>query len=178
MAVSEGFAFAESERTKSSAKVDEFGHARLSGVSEALAEIVEDAVGRRCRHDRLGNLHRCFSYAASAVDREEAYAVGRNAVDRACNGETDLMITIQRKHDAPFEFECQTTSLMSVADKERVVPAEWINERQNGVTEEFIKYAKPLMQGTGECMPALLPTYPRLQQHRIEAKLPAHVRVK
>ena len=176
VAVSEGFAFAESERTKSSAKVDEFGHARLSGVSEALAEIVEDAVGRRCRHDRLGNLHRCFSYAASAVDLEEAYAVGHNAVDRACNGETDLMITIQRKQDEPFRFECETTSLMSVADKERVVPAEWINERQNGVTEEFIKYAKPLMQGTGECMPTLLPTYPRLQGHRVEAKLPAHVR--
>lgn len=178
VAVSEGFAFAESEKVSSSAKLDEFGHARLSGVAEALAEVVEEAIGRRCRSDRLGNLHRCFSYAASIVDLEEAYAVGRNAVERACNGETDLMITIQRKNDEPFEFECETTSLMSVADKERLVPAEWINDRQNGVTEEFIKYAKPLMRGTCEQMPEALPTYPRLRMHRVEGKLEGYVRGK
>jgi 6-phosphofructokinase 1 len=178
VAVSEGFAFAESERVASSAKLDEFGHARLSGVAEALAQVVEESIGRRCRHDRLGNLHRCFSYAASAVDLEEAYAVGHNAVERACNGETDIMITIQRLSDEPFKFECETTALLSVADKERVVPAEWINERQNGVTEEFLRYAKPLMRGTEECMPALLPSYPRLQGHGIEGKLGAYVRAK
>ncbi len=178
VAVSEGFAFAESEMTKSSGKLDEFGHARLSGVAEALAEIVEEAIGRRCRHDRLGNLHRCFSYAASAVDLEEAYAVGRNAVDRACNGETDLMITIQRKSDDPFQFECETTSLTSVADRERLVPTEWINERQNGVTEAFLRYCRPLMKGTGERMPEGLPRYPRLQGHRVERKLTEYVRGK
>ena len=178
VAVSEGFSFATSEKTKSSDIVDEFGHARLTGVAEALAEIVEKELGCRCRYDRLGNLHRCFSYAASAVDREEAYAVGHNAVVRACNGETDIMITIQRLSDEPFRFECETTALLSVADKERVVPAAWINERQNGVTEEFIRYAKPLMRGTEECMPALLPSYPRLQGHVIDKKLAPYVRVK
>ncbi len=176
VAVSEGFTFAEGDMFKSSDKVDEFGHARLSGVAEAIANIVEEAVGRRCRHDRLGNLHRCFSYAASAVDLEEAYAVGQAAVNRACDGETDVMITIQRKQNDPFVFECETTSLLSVADKERLVPAEWINARGNGVTEEFIEYARPLMRGTGERVPEGLPTYPRLRGRYVEKRLAAYQR--
>jgi 6-phosphofructokinase 1 len=178
VAVSEGFAFAESERTASSAKLDEFGHARLSGVAEALAEVVEEAIGHRCRYDRLGNLHRCFSYAAAAVDREEAYAVGHNAVERAGHGETNLMVTIERQSDEPFRFACGTTPLLSVADQERRVPAAWINERQNGVTEEFLRYARPLMTGTEERMPALLPSYPRLRGYAVEKKLAPYVRVK
>jgi 6-phosphofructokinase 1 len=173
-----------SELTGASAKLDEFGHARLGGVAEFLAKIVEEEAlssfpsKPRCRRDRVGNLHRCFSYAASAVDLEEAYAVAHNAVERAANGETDLMITIERKNDAPFQFECETTSLMSVANKERRVPREWINERQNGVTEEFLRYCRPLMRGTGECMPEGLPAYPRLQGHYVEKKLEAYVRGK
>jgi 6-phosphofructokinase 1 len=178
VAVSEGFAFAESERTKSSEKLDEFGHARLSGVAEALAGVVEEAIGKRCRHDRLGNLHRCFSYAASAVDLDEAYAVGGNAVDRACAGETNQMVTITRTADEPFQFRCDATPLLSVANLERTVPREWINARGNGVTAEFIQYAKPLMRGTGECMPAGLPHYPRLQQFPVEKKLTPYLRAK
>ncbi|HEY3397757.1 MAG TPA: 6-phosphofructokinase [Armatimonadota bacterium] len=176
VAVSEGFSFAESEKVTTSDQLDEFGHARLSGVAEALAKMVEKAIGKRCRHDRLGNLHRCFSYAASAVDLAEAYAVGQNAVQRACAGETDVMVTIKRLSDEPFTFECDCTSLLSVADVERVVPAEWINERGNGVTEEFLNYARPLMQGTGECMPQGLPHYPRLMQHFVDKKLSPYVR--
>jgi 6-phosphofructokinase 1 len=178
VAVSEGFAFAEADRVKSSEKLDEFGHARLSGVAEALAGVVEEAIGKRCRHDRLGNLHRCFSYAASAVDLDEAYAVGQNAVARACAGETNQMVTITRLADDPFQFRCDATPLLSVANLERCVPREWINERGNGVTAEFIQYAKPLMRGTGECMPEVLPHYPRLQQFPVGAKLPPYVRAK
>ena len=141
--------------------------------------MVEEAIGKRCRYDRLGNLHRCFSYAASAVDLEEAYAVGQAAVERACAGETNEMITITRLSapgEEPFRFQCDTTPLLSVADVERLVPREWINERGNGVTREFIDYAKPLMRGTGECMPAGLPAYPRLMRYFIEKKLQPYIR--
>ncbi len=176
VAVSEGFAFAESEMTKSSDQVDEFGHARLSGVAQALSDMVEEAIGARCRHDRLGNWHRCFAYARSRVDFDEAYAVGENAVNRACQGETEVMITIQRLQDEPFEFECEDTSLLSVADKEKTVPREWINQRGNGVTAEFIRYARPLMQGAGVAIPEGLPAYPRLQGQYVDKKLPPYVR--
>ncbi len=178
VAVSEGFHFAEAELQTVSEKVDEFGHKRLGGVAQALADMLEEELGVRARFDRLGNLQRCFAWAVSKVDWEEAYAVGQDAVRRAVSGETDVMITIQRKNDDPFEFECETTSLMSVADETKLVPREWINERGNGVTEEFIKYAKPLVMGEGEVIPADLPHYPRFEKRMIEKKLPEYVRPK
>ncbi len=176
VAVSEGFHFAEAELATVSEKVDEFGHARLGGVAQALADMLEEEIGVRARFDRLGNLQRCFGYCVSKVDWEEAYAVGQDAVRRAVNGETDVMITIQRKNDDPFEFECETTSLASVADQTKLVPREWINERGNGVTEEFIRYAKPLLQGPEIVLPPDLPHYPRFEKHMIEPKLPEYHR--
>ena len=176
VAVSEGFAFAESEKVTRSAKVDEFGHARLGGVAEALAEVVEEAIGRRCRNDRIGNLHRCFAYTVSPVDLAEAYAVGQNAVQRAGQGETDVMVTLERLRAEPFEFECGATSLLSVADQEKLVPREWLNERGNGVTEEFLDYARPLLGGAEITIPGELPHYPRLQRHYIAKQLAAYSR--
>ncbi len=178
VAVSEGFAFSEAEIATVGEKVDEFGHKRLGGVAQALADMLEEEIGVRARFDRLGNLQRCFAYAISKPDWEEAYAVGADAVRRAVAGETDVMITIQRKNDEPFEFECETTSLASVADKVKLVPREWINERGNGITEEFVRYAKPLMQGEEIVVPAGLPHFPRLQKYPIEPKLPAYERKK
>jgi len=177
VAVSEGFAFSEAELATVSDKVDEFGHKRLGGVAQALAEMLESELGVRARFDRLGNLQRCFQYCLSKVDWQEAYAVGQDAVRRAAAGETDVMITIQRKSSSPFTFECETTSLLSVADKVKLVPREWINERGNGVTEEFLEYVTPLLEG--EDIPGGgLPRYPRLQGHRVEVKLPPYERPK
>ncbi|MCD6350773.1 MAG: 6-phosphofructokinase [Armatimonadetes bacterium] len=178
VAVSEGFAFSEAELATVGEKVDEFGHARLGGVAQALADMLEEEIGVRARFDRLGNLQRCMAFCRSKVDFQEAYAVGEEAVRRAVAGETGIMITIQRKQDDPFEFECETTSLESVADKVKLVPREWINDRGNGITEEFVNYALPLMQGEDEPLPANIPAYPRLQKYPIEGKLPPYERKK
>jgi len=175
IAVSEGFSFAESEAATTSEKVDEFGHARLGGVAEALADMVEEELGVRCRFDRLGNMQRCFALAQSQVDLDIAYAVGEDAVRRACNGETDVMITIQRKNDDPYEFECETTSLSSVAGKTRCLPDEYINDEQNGVTTAYLEYARPLI-APREDYPLGLPNYPRFQRFSIEPKLEAYER--
>jgi len=176
VAVSEGFAFSEAEIATVSKKVDEFGHARLGGVAQALADMLEEHIGVRARFDRLGNLQRCFAYCISKPDWDEAYAVGQNAVRRSTAGETDVMITIQRKSDDPFEFECETTSLASVADKVRVVPREWVNDRGNAVTEDFVRYAKPLVQGQATALPPGLPHYPRFRKYFVEGKLPRYER--
>ena len=178
VAVSEGFSFADSDLATTSAKVDEFGHGRLGGVAQALGNMIEEEIGVRARNDTLGNLQRCFAWCASQVDLDEAYAVGTNAVERACNGETDVMITIQRKSSEPFVFETETTSLMSVADQTRLVPTEWINERQNGVTQEFVDYVKPLMQGLDEPQAPALPAYPRLRKQFVSKKLEPYARTK
>ena len=178
VAVSEGFGFAESELATTSQKLDEFGHSRLGGVAQALGDMIEEELGVRARNDKLGNLQRCFAYCASQADLDEAYAVGVDAVTRACDGETDVMITIQRKNNDPFEFETETTSLMSVADETKVVPDEWINQRQNGVTPEFIEYVRPLVQGMREPVAAELPRYPRMRRLYVERKLSAYTREK
>ncbi len=173
--VSEGFSFAESEIATTSEKVDEFGHARLGGVAEALADMVEEELGVRCRFDRLGNMQRSFALAQSQVDLDIAYAVGEDAVRRACRGETDVMITIQRKNDDPYEFECETTSLSSVAGKTRYLPDEYINDEQNGVTEAYLEYARPLTTPR-KYYPSGLPTYPRFQKFPVEPKLEPYER--
>lgn len=176
VAVSEGFSFADSDVETSSEKVDEFGHQRLAGVARALAEMVEDDLGVRCRYDKLGNLQRAFAPCASQVDHDEAYAVGRAAVSHAVAGETDVMMIIRRENNDPFEFDIDTTSLMSVAGKTRLVPDDWINVDKNGVTDDFIEYAGPLMMGAACPTEDGLPTYPVFQKHFIDKKLDEYVR--
>jgi ATP-dependent phosphofructokinase / diphosphate-dependent phosphofructokinase len=178
VAVSEGFGFADSDLATTSQKVDEFGHARLGGIAQALGDMIEEEIGVRARNDKLGNLHRCFSYCLSQPDLDQAYAVGANAVARACNGETDVMITIERKSSEPYVFETETTSLMSVADQTKVVPLEWLNERQNGVTQAFVDYCKPLLQGFEGPVSSALPHYPRLRKLMTERKLQPYARTK
>jgi len=178
VAVSEGFNFGESELANTSEKLDEFGHARLGGVAEALADMIEESIGVRARFDKLGNLQRAFSPCMSKADADEAYAVGQDAVNRAMAGETDIMITIQRLSNDPFEFETETTSLMSVADATKLVPDDWINEEGNGVTDEFIQYCMPLISGAAFALPDGLPEYSVFQRHPVERKLPPYERKK
>jgi ATP-dependent phosphofructokinase / diphosphate-dependent phosphofructokinase len=178
IAVSEGFTFADSDLAKSSDKVDEFGHARLGGVAEALGKMVEEAIGVRVRTDKLGNLQRCFAYCMSDVDNEQAYAAGFEAVKRAVEGKTDIMTTIERTSNSPYAWEIGETSLMSVADQTKVVPAEWINADQNGVTDEFVQYISPLLGKTPSAVPMDIPVYGVFQKHFIEPKLAEYKRAK
>ena len=120
-------------------------------------------------------MQRCFALAQSQVDLDEAYAVGDNAVRRACAGETDIMITIERKNNDPFAFECETTSLSSVAGQTRTLPVEFMNAEQNNVAEAFLDYARPLITPRVQVLPAL-PDYPRFHRFAIEPKLEPHVR--
>jgi 6-phosphofructokinase 1 len=178
IAVSEGFTFADSDLAKTSDKVDEFGHARLGGVAEALGKMVEDAIGTRVRTDKLGNLQRCFAYCMSDVDNDQAYAAGHAAAEKALGGETDIMTTIVRNSNEPYSWEIGTTSLMSVADQTKVVAMDWVNEDQNGVTAEFVQYVEPLLGRTPSAVPMDIPTYPVFQKHFIEPKLEKYVRAK
>ena len=178
VAVSEGFSFADSEVATTSDKLDEFGHARMGGVAEALGKMVEEAIGARVRTDKLGNLERCFAYCMSDVDNDQAYTAGYEAVMRAAAGKTDIMTTIVRKSDSPYAWEIGETSLTSVADQTKVVPAEWINADQNGVTDEFVKYVEPLLGTTPDAVSMRIPSYGVFQKHFIEPKLEKYVRAK
>ena len=176
IAVSEGFTFAGEERQTTSDQVDEFGHSRLGGVAQWLSDVIEEGVGVRSRHDKLGNLQRCFAATASQVDLDQAYAVGKTAVEWAVEGQTDVMITIERKNDDPYQWEPAATSLMSVAGESKGVPREWINEEGNDITEEFVTYCRPLLVGRACELDTGFTSFPQFHKHTIEKKLEPYER--
>ena len=176
IAVSEGFAFAGEDKATTSEKVDEFGHSRLGGIAQWLGDVLEEATGVRARNDKLGNLQRCFAATASQVDLDQAYAVGKTAVEWAVEGQTDIMITIERKRDDPYTWECGATSLMTVAGDSKPVPREWINEDRNDITEEFVTYCKPLLAGRACQLDTGFSSFPRFRKHLVECRLCAYER--
>ena len=172
VAVSEGFSFEGDDMEKTSDKVDSFGHARLGGVGKAVSDLLEEeGVASRSRDDKLGNLQRCFGWATSGVDLDEAYEVGAQAVAKAVAGETDIMVTIDRMSDDPYEARMGDTALMSVAGVEKDVPPEFINEEGNGVTEAFMTYISPLVSDSAGTVGDALPNWPRLTGFPVEKKL-------
>ncbi|MEA3399657.1 MAG: 6-phosphofructokinase [Armatimonadota bacterium] len=176
VAASEGFAFKGEERATTSDKVDEFGHSRLGGVAQWLGEVLEEAIGVRARYDKLGNLQRSFAATTSQVDLDQAYAVGKAAVEWAVEGQTDIMVTIERENDDPYEWEVGATSLMSVAGESKAVPREWINEEGNDITEEFVTYCRPLLRGRACELDPGFTSFPRFHKHTIEKKLEPYER--
>jgi 6-phosphofructokinase 1 len=176
IAVSEGFAFAGEDKATTSEKVDEFGHSRLGGIAQWLGDVLEEATGVRARNDKLGNLQRCFAATASQVDLDQAYAVGKTAVEWAIEGQTDIMVTIERKRDDPYTWECGATSLMTVAGDSKPVPREWINEDGNDITEEFVTYCKPLLTGRACQLDTGFSSFPRFRKHLVECRLCAYER--
>ncbi|MFW5867000.1 MAG: 6-phosphofructokinase, partial [Armatimonadota bacterium] len=176
IAVSEGFAFEGEEAVTTSDEVDEFGHCRLGGVSQWLSDVIEEGVGVRSRHDKLGNLQRCFAATASQVDIDQAYAVGKTAVEWAIEGQTDVMITIERKNDDPYQWEPAVTSLMTVAGESKAVPREWINDEGNDVTDEFVTYCKPLLTGRACELDTGFSTFPQFRKTTIDKKLEPYER--
>jgi ATP-dependent phosphofructokinase / diphosphate-dependent phosphofructokinase len=125
--------------------VDAFGHARKGGVCEFLEDAIRDALGLRARIDKPSYLQRSFGTMISSVDREEAYMVGRAAVRAAAGGHTDVMVALERAPGAEYMVKTGLAPLAEVANFERTVPTEYINEQGNGVTPAFIEYARPLI---------------------------------
>lgn len=148
--VSEGIHYADGSFV-SEAKTsgtDGFGHAQLGGLAATLSAMVKDKLGVKVRGIELSLLQRCGSHCASGVDVDEAVAVGKKAVECAIAGETDKMVAIEREFvDGKYNGRLVLLPLSSVANFEKKVPMEWINAEHNGVTQEFIDYVLPLVQG-------------------------------
>jgi ATP-dependent phosphofructokinase / diphosphate-dependent phosphofructokinase len=150
VAVSEGLKDdkgAEFGSARGKAEVDAFGHARKGGVLEILEEALKESLGIRARCDKPGYLQRSFGALMSSVDRDEAYAVGRAAVRAAVAGHTDKMVTLVRRPGAEYACDTGLAPLSQIANVERKLPVEFVNETHNGVTQAFIDYARPLIGG-------------------------------
>jgi len=150
VAVSEGIHYADGtfvSEAKTSA-TDGFGHAQLGGLAAMLADVVKKATGAKVRGIELSLLQRCASHAASATDMEEAWQAGAAAVEAAVAGTTDKMVAFKCTRDENG-YHCETSlePLDIVANFEKKVPREWINDAANGVEQPFIDYVLPLIQG-------------------------------
>lgn len=166
--VSEGIHYADGSfvsEAKTSA-TDGFGHAQLGGLAAKLADFIKQRLGVKVRGIELSLLQRCGAHLASGTDLDEAFNVGRIAVESALAGETDKMVAITRSdNDGRVSFGYELLPLSEVANYEKKVPMEWITPERNFVTQEFIDYALPLIQGEPErTFEDSLPRYARLKK--------------
>ena len=149
VAVSEGVHYADG-RFVSEAKTaatDGFGHAQLGGLAATLAGIMKERTGAKVRGIELSLLQRCAAHCASGTDIEEAFMSGKTAVEQMVAGQTDKMVGFACDRTNGYTCKAKLFDLSDVANFEKKFPAEWITPEGNNVTEDFIKYAMPLIQG-------------------------------
>lgn len=139
--------------------VDAFGHKQLTGTASYLANFVAGEVGCKTRAIELSTLQRAASHLASRVDILEAYQVGGAAVKAADEGDSGKMVVIERFSDDPYQSGTEVKDVHKIANGEKVVPRNWVNKEGTYVTEEFITYVKPLIQG--DVSPVMVDGIPR-----------------
>lgn len=152
-------------------KRDAFGHAQLGGTAQVLAQELERRTNVKVRAIEFSLLQRSAAHLASKVDVEEAFNAGKEAVKAAISGKTDFMVGFKRLSSKPYQMEYVLIPLAEVANTEQKVPLEWILPHGKGMTQEYIDYALPLIQG--DCKAELedgLPRFAKLKKVRVTKK--------
>ena len=151
IAVSEGIKLADGryvcELSGGGEYVDAFGHKQLQGTAAYLAGFMGAEIGCKTRSVEFSTLQRSASHMASRVDVNEAFMVGGAAVKAADEGDTGKMVVIDRISDDPYMSAAGIYDVHRIANNEKLVPRNWINKEGNYVTEEFLNYIEPLIQG-------------------------------
>ncbi len=151
IAVSEGVKVADGkyvcELANENVAVDAFGHKQMSGTAAYLCSLVAKETGLKTRPIEFSTLQRAATHMASLTDINEAFQVGYDAVLAAEDGKTGMMITLDRNGDDPYQCGTSAYDIHAIANVERAVPDEWINETGDGLNEGYEKYARPLIMG-------------------------------
>ncbi|MBE6031578.1 MAG: 6-phosphofructokinase [Clostridiales bacterium] len=155
IAVSEGIrdaggSYISSYFTDTANEKDAFGHSQMGGLAANLANFIKNKLGVKVRGIEFSSIQRCASHVASATDIEEAYMAGKAAFEAAASGISDKMVAFKRAEGPLYKCETVLVDLADTANKEKMVPREWINEKGNGVLPAFAEYALPLIQGETE----------------------------
>jgi ATP-dependent phosphofructokinase / diphosphate-dependent phosphofructokinase len=151
---------------------DAFGHVQLGGVAPTLASMVKDALGYKYHWALADYLQRSARHIASKVDVEQAYAVGKAAVEFALRGENAVMPVIVRKSSKPYRWTIGSVPIAEVANQEKMVPRHYITADGFGITAAGRRYLQPLIEG--EAYPPFkdgLPDYVRLRNARVRKRL-------
>lgn len=138
---------------------DSFGHVQLGGLASTLVSFLKEKTNAKIRGIEFSLLQRCAAHLGSRTDVNEAVMAGEMAVRHAVEGKTDYMVAFERADGPEYKCNIKLINLSEVANKEKKVPREWINEAGNGLKQPFIDYALPLIQG--ESAPPMVNSLPR-----------------
>ena len=157
--VSEGIRYADKKFVAegNGSQKDNFGHVRLTGAARVLEALVAREIGCKVRSIELNLMQRCSGHIASQVDLTESRLLGMTALDRALKGESGRVSVLRRILDEPYCVEYDTVPVREIANLEKAVPREWINERGNFVTEDMLDYLLPLIGGSSDTQHGLPP---------------------
>lgn len=136
------------EMGKDDVGVDPFGHKQLNGCADVLANIIKEKLGLKTRPIILSSLQRSAAHVASLTDLREAERVGKHGAKLAFNGETGKMVIMERVSNKPYKIKYSSfNDIHDIANLEKKVPLEWIDQDNNYVKKELIDYIRPLIMG-------------------------------
>jgi 6-phosphofructokinase 1 len=170
--VSEGLQNAEGELMAEAGTRDAFGHAQLGGVGPLIAQLVKERLKYKYHWAVADYLQRAARHIASKTDLEQSYAVGKAAVELALKGHNAVMPAIVRVSDRPYRWKIGVAPLTEVANKEKMLPRDFITPDGFGITRSARAYLSPLIRG--EAPPPFkdgLPQYVRLRNVEVPKKL-------
>jgi len=170
--VSEGARYANGKFLAEAGTRDAFGHAQLGGVAPVVANMVRDKFGFKYHYAVADYLQRSARHIASAVDVDQAYAVGKAAVQLAIKGQTDVMPVIRRVSDKPYRWRIESARLSRIANKEKMLPRRYITKDGFGITAAARRYLEPLIRGE-DYPPYIngLPKYVSLKNASVKPRL-------
>ncbi|MGB0345531.1 MAG: 6-phosphofructokinase [Acholeplasmataceae bacterium] len=152
-------------------KKDAFGHAQLGGTAQALVSELGNRFNVKLRAIEFSLMQRSAAHLASKVDVTEAFNAGRKAVKAAVSGTTDKMIGFKRVTSHPYKIKYIRIPLQKAANEEQKVPLNWIKDDNTGLTQDYIDYALPLIQGDEKAkLEDGLPRFAKLKKLRVSKK--------
>ncbi|HAT1822427.1 TPA: 6-phosphofructokinase [Legionella pneumophila] len=170
--VSEGIRNKEGKFLSEAGLRDAFGHAQLGGVAPVIAQLIKSELGFKYHWAVADYLQRAARHIASQVDLDQAYALGKAAVEYAVKGYNAIMPIVIREQDQPYQWSIGQVPLAEVANREKAMPSEYIAEDGMGITDACKRYLSPLIQG--EAYPNYkngLPDYVRLKNQLVDKKI-------
>jgi 6-phosphofructokinase len=178
IAVSEGIRNADGKFLSESGLKDAFGHAQLGGVAPQIANLVKDKLGYKYHWAVADYLQRAARHIASKTDAQQAYAVGKAAVELALKGRNAVMPVIVRKSNKPYKWTIEAAELKDIANKEKKMPRDFITPDGFHITDKCRQYLSPLI--AGEDYPPFkngLPDYVKLKNAAVPRKLKTEFKI-
>jgi len=172
--VSEGCHWPDGKFLAEQGTRDAFGHAQLGGAAPVVANMIKDALGHKFHWGVADYLQRAARHIASKSDVDQAYAMGKAAVEFALKGHNSVMPTVERVSNAPYKWKVGMAPLSKVANVEKMMPKNFISPDGFGITQKCRDYLAPLMKG--EDYPMYkdgLPQYVTLKNVAVPKKLAA-----